>query len=121
MKLPPSLRGGFQDKTTESSLMFSTTGNLGGSGRSVIFYLQWIRKIISIANENNHLMILTSRQIGYYGSPTSSTIFFHKHPTKMLISHIFRLHKGHNGIRHYMHNKPKKGTIDECSCGTGKK
>lgn len=34
MKLPPSLRGGFQDSTTESSRMFSTTGNLGGSGRS---------------------------------------------------------------------------------------
>ena len=36
-KLPPSLSGGFHDNTTESSRMFSTTGNLGGSGRSETF------------------------------------------------------------------------------------
>ena len=34
MKLPPSLRGGFQDMTTDSSRMFSITGKRGGSGRS---------------------------------------------------------------------------------------
>ena len=34
MKLPPSLRGGFHDNTTESSRIFSQTGNLGGSGWS---------------------------------------------------------------------------------------
>ena len=35
IKLPPSSSGGFHDKVQVSEPMFSTTGNLGGSGRSV--------------------------------------------------------------------------------------
>ena len=34
IKLPPSSNGGFHDNTQDSSVMFSTVGNLGASGRS---------------------------------------------------------------------------------------